>query len=221
MSRTCAAGNCAKTTTGCSKYCERHKRALRRHGHSGQAANTVAELKPYRDRVEARRKKNPHSPAWGILRDRWATVVRGAEEVVAQYSQGRAAIRGEVLAAGHIQRLAGEATPEAVIDAALAMFLMREARPHRFKSDKAFNFELVRRARALAQSNAGSYFDQPSGMVKRVYRDILPVTMERLAVYLTIAFGAAGLQLAALDQRDEDRRAAEGAKLMAALKDLA
>jgi hypothetical protein len=221
MSRACAAGNCAETTAGYSQYCERHKRTVRRHGHANQTAITVAELKPYRERIAARRKKNPHSPAWGILGQRWGTVVEAAERTVAAYSRGQAAVRGDVLAAGHIQRLAVEAPSETVIDTALAMFLLREARPHRFKSDKAFNFELVRRVRALAESNAGTYFDQPSGKVKRVYRDILPGTMERLAVSLTEAFGAAGLQLAALDQRDEERRAAEGAKLMAALKDLA
>ena len=126
-----------------------------------------------------------------------------------------------MLAADHIRRLAAQVPAQTVIDTALAMFVMREVRPQRFKSDKAFDFQLARRVRALTDSNAGTYFDHETGKTKRVYRDIVPATLERLALPLKEAFGVAGVQLAALDERDRKKKDNDKLRLVAALKELA
>ena len=67
MRRACSVNRCGKQTSGFSTHCELHKRTLRRHGHPEQKGVTVFELKPYRDRIAARRAKNPptlHGRCW-------------------------------------------------------------------------------------------------------------------------------------------------------------
>lgn len=221
MSKPCAASDCHDVISGFSSYCDRHKRAQRRHGHVHQTGITVPELTPFMARVKARREKNPASPAWEILETRWDAVVASAEKTLKGHVAGRAGSRYDVLAADHIRRLGAQVEPRAVIDTALAMFVMREIRPQRFKSDKAFDFQLARRVRALTDSNAGTYFDHETGKTKRVYRDIVPATLERVALPLKEAFGVAGMQLAALDERDRKKKDNDKLRLVAALKELA
>ena len=59
MTKRCAALHCAEPVAGYSTLCESHKRTLRRHGHALQKGITVLELKPFQDRIAARRSKNP------------------------------------------------------------------------------------------------------------------------------------------------------------------
>jgi hypothetical protein len=70
MTQRCTALHCAEPVAGYSVYCEAHKRTLGRHGHPLQKAVTLPELKPYLDRVTARRAKNPTNPTWALLRSR-------------------------------------------------------------------------------------------------------------------------------------------------------
>jgi len=125
-----------------------------------------------------------------------------------------------VQAAHHIQRLAATVPDDVVMEAALALFLMREAQPYRFRSDRAFDFQLSRRVRALSDVNAGTYFDHETGKTKRVYRDVLPGTLIALAEPLKAAFGVAGVYLAELDRRDERSKAAKKMELISALKEM-
>lgn len=91
----------------------------------------------------------------------------------------------------------------------------------RFLSDRAFDFQLSRRVRALSDVNAaGTYFDHKTGKTKRVYRDVLPGTLMALAEPLKAAFGVAGLYLAELDKRDEKSKAAKKMELISALKEM-
>jgi hypothetical protein len=115
-------------------------------------------------------------------------------------------IRHEVKAAHELLRLAKGASAVDVTDTALAMYLMQDAEPRRFKSDQAFWTQLVRRVRGLAEVNAGTYWDQESGKVKRVYRDTPPRVTAVMKGWLVEAFGGAGLHLAQLERRDDEAR---------------
>lgn len=220
MSKQCAVAGCTAITSGYSTHCERHKRAQRRHGHPEQEGITVHELQPFRDRIAVRRAKNPANPTWDILRERWAAVAGNAETVLKAHAGGKPGSAHTTQAAHHIKLLAGTVPDGVVMEAALAMFLMREAQPQRFLSDRAFDFQLSRRVRALSDVNAGTYFDQDTGKTKRVYRDVLPGTLMALAEPLKAAFGVAGVFLAELDQRDEKNKAAKKMELMTALKEM-
>lgn len=167
-----------------------------------------------------RRAKNPANPTWDILRERWAVVAVNAETILRAHAAGKPGSAHATQAAHHIKQLAATVDDGVVMEAALAMFLMREAKPQRFLSDRAFDFQLSRRVRALSDVNAGTYFDHETGKTKRVYRDVLPGTLMALSEPLKAAFGVAGVFLAELDQRDEKKTAAKKMELVTALKEM-
>ena len=62
-------------------------------------------------------------------------------------------------AAEEVLKVAEVATPRDVIETVLAVFVMQELDPRRFRSDPGFRFQLVRRMRALADVSAGQRWD--------------------------------------------------------------
>lgn len=212
----CTAASCKCEAVGYSNLCDRHKRVKRRHGHPDQKGITVADLKTYQKRVKARMVKNKDSNAWGILRERWSRVTS-----LAQGSQVPSSIfKHQRKALEEISKLGTSIYPEAVIEVVLAMYLMQEEEPRRFKSDRAFDFQLVRRVRGLADINAGQYWDQKQQRTKRVYRDLPPTVTVTIAEYLKTAFGVAGLYVARLEQQEADRELLQKVELQKALGDL-
>lgn len=218
--RQCAVPSCGGATAGHSTLCERHKRTQRRHGHPEQLGITVHDLKPYRARVVARKAKNPSNPAWSLLQQRWQALVDSSAETEATFLRGKVQVGYVVRAAEQVQRVASTVLPEVVVETTLAMYLLREERPTRFKSDRAFSFELARRVRGLTESNAGTYWDAQTGKMKRVYKDLTPKAMEVLAGHLAGAFGGAGLFIAGLERAEQDKARANHQDLSKALGDL-
>lgn len=202
MKRQCEAVGCRENTTGWSTLCEAHKRAKRRHGHAEQKGVTGYELRPYLKRVAARRAKNAANPLWQLLRDRWAALTGHAEATLAGYASGAAAVSYERQTAEQLMTLRDAVPGDAVIDAALAMYVYGEDRPGRFRSDQAFSYQLARRVRGLARVNAGSHWSAKEGREKRTQRDIPPKVLACLAESLRVAFGVPGLKLAAMDKAD-------------------
>jgi hypothetical protein len=218
MGRQCSVRSCRDHTSGYSTLCEAHKRTQRRHGHPEQISVTVFELKPYRTRVEARRAKNPTNPAWALLEARWHALTGHADATLHRYSVGAAGVSYERRTAEHLVVLRDSVPATAVIDTALAMFALEEQRPSRFKSDRAFGFQLARRVRGLAEANATKHKDATTGRVKRTYRDVPPRVLECLAESLKVAFGVAGMKLAQLELKDAEGVQAERRKLHDALE---
>ncbi len=157
--------------------------------------------------MKARRDKNKGNALWSILEERWGAIQATAGAILQQYEAGQTIIKHEHQAAQTVHVLAGAVDPGAVVDTALAMFLLQEDEPRAFKDDRAFRFQLVRRVRALTEKNAGLYWDNEEKRTKRVYRDMPPRAVEVLAGWLVQAFGQAGLILARKEQ--EDRQAAQ------------
>lgn len=218
--RQCAVPSCGAATAGHSTLCERHKRTQRRHGHPEQLGITVHDIKPYRQRVAARQAKNPTNPAWPLLQQRWQVLGDNSADTVAAFLRGTVQIGYVVKAAEQVQRIATTVPPEVVLETTLAMYLMREERPSRFKSDRAFSFELARRVRGLTESNAGTYWDNQTGKKKRVYKDLTPKAMEVLAGQLAGAFGGAGLFIAGLERAEQAKAMADQQELSKALGEL-
>jgi hypothetical protein len=195
--------------------CERHKRIKRRHGHPEQQGITVAFLSPYRQRVKARMVKNADNPAWGILRQRW--------ERVLGMTQGKGqspTARHHREAMSELDKLGKDVDAAVICEVALAMYLLQDDQPRRFKSDTAFDFQLVRRVRGLTDANAGEYWDQKKQRTKRVYRDLPPRTVLTLADYFKATFGVAGLYVARLEQEEMDRELMDKVSLQDALESL-
>jgi hypothetical protein len=216
----CTANLCAEPAAGYSTLCELHKRTLRRHGHALQKGVTPHELQPYLERITARRNKNPANPTWDLLRRRWEALTGHAEATLEGYSRGAVAISHERQTAEQLVSLRDTVPADAAIDAALGMFLMWDQRPSRFKSDKAFGFQLSRRIRGLAEVNTGTHWSAKDGRVKRTYRDTPPKVLECLAESLKVAFGLAGLRIAELEKQEAAAPQKERLELTDALKAL-
>jgi hypothetical protein len=86
--------------------------------------------------------------------------------------QGRAGVRHEHIAARGVVTLGDAVSAREVVVCTLAMFVMWEMEPRRFRSDDAFRTQLARRVRRLTEANAAHYFDHIAGKGKRVYRDV-------------------------------------------------
>ena len=201
MNTQCAASGCVSLSVGFSTLCTQHRKAQTRHGHSGQSPVTVHELRPYLNKVAARQQANPSSPAWPILTDRWAAIVKHSQQTLATYESGIACNRYAISAALQIRTLADSVAPTVVMQTALAMYLLADDRPSRFTCDAGFDFQLVRRVRGLTTTNAGNYWDPKTRKTKRVYKDLPPRVVEVLAGHLKAAFGAGGIQLAAFESQ--------------------
>ena len=206
--------------TGFSTLCEAHKKALRRHGEATQTGVTVHQLRPYMARVVARQAKNQDNQSWAILRARWAACVADARRDIEVAEAGAAFVRHHLDASLQVAHLGTSVEPDEVMRVALAMFQYREDQPRRFRSDRAFDFQLARRVRGLSTQNAGSYWDDKMKRSKRVYKDMSPRVVEVLAGTLKDAFGLAGLMLARREQVEMEQARDAGRHLAEALEAL-
>jgi hypothetical protein len=221
MPRTCRAPGCAaETSSRYSPYCSTHRGRLRRQGAVDQQAVTKAELARCGRLVQARIAKNPNSPGWSRLDDAWMHVVGHAKSIIAAEKQGKAGYRPERIAAREVVTLADEASPREVVVCTLAMFVMLEMEPRRFRSDDAFRVQLARRVRRLTEANASFYFDPVADKGKRVYRDLPPRAARLFASWLAEALGGAGLHLAQLEIRDIEKGKQHRLEMRAALAEL-
>lgn len=216
----CLAPGCSGATTGYSTLCDKHKQTNRRHGDPLQEGVTVHELRPYVARVEARQAKNQDSDAWTLLAARWEAVTGHCRGIVESAEGGASYVRHERAAALQVLRLTENVQTAKVVQTALAMYLLLEDRQTRFRSDRAFRFELVRRVRGLTAVNAGEYYDHRAGRTRRVYTDPTPRVVEVMAGWLVESFGGAGLALAGKEREEAASQVQERQRLSDALGNL-
>jgi hypothetical protein len=215
----CEASGCHELASGFSTLCAPHKQAMRRHGDPLQDGITVHELRPYVARVATRQAKNKDSDAWAILGRRWQAVIEQALTTLARFEAGHADVGHAVRAAEQVRNL--KTVPvDTIVHTALAMYLYRDGQPRRFRSDRAFDFQLVRRVRGLSDVNAGSYWDAQEGRSRRVYRDLPPRVVEHVAAGLKDAFGLAGVMLASKERAEAATVTQQTQRLAAAMEGL-
>lgn len=181
----------------------------------------VGELKPYRQRIASRIKRNPNSHVWGMLRANWTALTDHSRAFRASLFQGEPYNRNEARAHQEIIKLAGNVKPDEIANVVLALYLLQHERPARFPSDEAFTFQLVRRVMRLTDVNVGVSHNSRTGRAVRVYRDLPPRVTRLLGGWLAEVYGRAGLYIAGLETAEMDRAAAHTAKLDAALEALA
>ncbi len=205
MSGTCRVRQCgAPKASQYSPYCRRHKSTKRRQGAPDQTAITITELKPFRDRAQARIAKNEASPLWAHLNDQWDSLVADARTE----ADRRVGNRYERSAAFEILNIDADSNPREIVVTTLAMFVLWHDVPSRLRSDAAFRLQLARRVRALSGRHVGQWHDHRTGKQKRIYREMTPKAGDIIGQKLSRIFGAIGFQFALLDERDreEDRR---------------
>lgn len=220
MAGLCRAPGCGKPATRYGHFCTTHKSRWRRHGDVGQVGITKEVLKPYVALVRARIVKNAGSPIWATCDARWLAIVNHARGIVGAVERGLPGNRSERVAASAVVKLADHVEPRAVVEVVLAVYLMQDQEPRRFRSDDAFRVQLVRRVMRLSEVSADSWQDQRTGRIRRAYRDFTPRAASIIAGWLTEALGSAGLHLAKLERRDADKAQQERAEFHKALTEL-
>lgn len=217
MQRKCKINGCAGKATTYGRYCPTHKARTRRHGDPVQRGVTKAELSPYLAVVRSRMAERPSLNVWQIADQRWSMWAAQAEKIGT-----KTIFRHVRLAAHEIAGLRDNVEPRAVVETVLAMYLMLEMEPRRFRSDTAFRTQLVRRVRGLSPANAKEWMDPATGRNKRAYSELPPKVTEVMAGWLVELLGQAGVYLARMEratQSDEQKRSAEFAAALAEVAD--
>lgn len=221
MAGACRAPGCGQPATRYGHFCTTHKSRWRRHGDVGQVGITKEVLRPYVDLVRARIEKNAGNPTWTTCDDRWQAVVAHAKGILAAANRGVPGSRNERTAANAIVRLAADVEPRVVVETVLAMYMLMDLEPRRFRSDGAFRRQLARRVMRLSEVNVAEWYDHQTGRTKRTYRDFTPGAADIIAGWLVETLGAVGLHLAKLHLADIEKTRQEKADFHKALTDLA
>lgn len=215
----CAVPGCRSPKLPRSPLCNTHKSAKRRHGDAQQRGITVRDLAPYVKSVRAHIRRNSKNSVWEQLDNLWRLLLdelgRELEEL-----RNRPAVAYDREAKEQLVKLKDAVKPREAVEVILAMYMLQEFDPRRFKSDDAFRFQLVRRVRALSDVNVGSYYQHETRKVKRVYRDLSPRATRALASYLVETFGRAGVYIASHERNRVEAQGKAKAELDKALAEL-
>lgn len=195
MTQICIVPYCGSPILGRSNKCNAHRLALRRHGHPLQTGIKVPEYSPYRTAIKRLWDTNEGSPIWEVIRVRWARRLSHAQAITTQASTGVAYNSHELRAAGELLRLDRNVPFQHLACTALALFIFQADRPHRFKDDQAFDFQLVRKVRALDDLAVYKTWNHKRRTMHRTYRDLPPRAVRFLAADLGVVFGEAGILL--------------------------
>lgn len=216
--RPCVVAGCAamRGPRTYSPYCQAHRLTQTRHGHPLQTSVTFYELAPFQATIRAAIKRNPSSEVWPILRARWGRLVDHAAAQVAERDNGRSFHRPTLQAAEMLLQVARHADETKVVEVMLALYLMEDSNPRRFKSDEALRFALARRLRHLAPMARGSYWNHKLQWTSSVYRDAPPKAVAILGAWLVEVFGLAGRMVAETERKrqaqvDDRQRLVEAA----------
>lgn len=126
----------------------------------------------------------------------------------------------EVMAAEELVKLERSIPFRDIAVTALAVHVMWFDRPNRFQDHIAFQFQLVRRIRALADLAVYRIWSVKRRAMRRVYRDFPPRAVAPLACLLKEPFWEAALYLHEQEKARPMLKAAESQALAAAVKDL-
>ncbi len=196
---------CGKNAAGYSKHCTAHRIRDRRHGAADQETITAAKLRPYVRAVRAWVARQPDDSLWQKLEGILNALLDRARAVDAEFAAGRPGLRHEVQAVHDLLKVTGAVPAQKIIETVLAMIVMQEREPRRFKSDRASRVQLARRVRGLSDLFSGSYWNHRDNRVHLVYRDPDPRAAEALGQMLMEALGVAGAKINAADLADLER----------------
>ena len=201
--RDCRIPECGRQTTGRSHYCTAHKTRDRRHGHPLQETITKTVLKPYVSAVGTWVDRQGADDLWSKIEGNWLVLVDWARGVLASYARGRPMYHPEVEAARAIVAAADDLTPRKVAETIAAMGLLWAKEPHLFKSDRAAWVQTARRFLGLSERNAGMWWHEGEGRMRRTYKDIPPRNSVFLGRLLMAALGIIGTHVHEAQKRHE------------------
>ena len=189
----CRASGCLANREGFGSYCDRHKRAYRRHGHPEQKGVSSFELEGIRRwlRTQLEAMKSPE--AKDLLRAQWEDLRKQAGTQQASANAGNPYIGWQLQAYQKIARVAAEVDPMKGCIELLAVLILYQEDERRFKSHDALYTQLARRFLRLTDHHVGEWFNHQTQKVHRVYRDVSPRVLRFIGKVLLDSFaGAAG-----------------------------
>jgi hypothetical protein len=175
-------------------YCPKHKIADRRWGHPEQTMIMIKELDPYLKVTRGIRQRNKGAN-WPNIFARWQAVVAVAQELIDHARKGHAHVGYRREAAELITQIAGTVEDARVVDLVMAVYLVDEFEPGRFRSDEAFRACLLHAIRR--EAGAERRFDYKTGSREKAsYRLLSAKTRETAARWLVEGLGLVGLHVA-------------------------
>ena len=115
-----------------------------------------------------------------LLRLIWSTLVHEAERYRRLANEGRPFFKDLLEAYEIILSVNQTKDFKTIKNTMLAMGYLYESNPKRFADETAFAFQCARRLRAVSDCSFASRWDQRSGKVEKVYRDISPKSLRAL-----------------------------------------
>lgn len=206
--RPCTVNNCSRPAHGYSYLCSAHHLNNRKNGHPEQRAIYKTDLKPCEALVTDRLDRFPANPVWDVVQRRWAVAVDHATNFMHMANLGKPHNKHERQACMEILKLRRDQKWQDVMTAAAGMFVLQDILPEKFKSDRAFTFQLVRMVRKLGNISAGRQLDS-KGRVRKIYPYFPPKAVEILGDWLTQIFGELGLRIARLEVEKDQIAAKE------------
>jgi hypothetical protein len=220
MTRPCTVQGCNSVVHArYSPYCNKHRRALGRHGSPHMRAVKASELQPFLRLVADSQAKNPTNEAFAILRQRWSRMVEAANALAGRRT-GSATLRAEADAASVILGVAAAASPDIVVANAMAVAAHYTYDPRRYVNDEAVMYAMANRVRRLDPGTAGRFWDQKSRAMRSVRKDVSPRVLLFLGSQLVQAFAHAGAQWWRLEEKRRPDAEVEQQRLNAALATL-
>lgn len=219
--RTCRLPGCGRRTTTYGVYCTSCNATNRRHGDPQQRGITKADLKYYLEITRARIEKNGDNPAWKQLEGNWNAAVRDAQAYIRSYQSGRPVHSVYRRACEDLVRVAEDVEPMKVIETAIAMFVMYDQEPRKFRSDEAFWFQLARRVRGLTERNIGASWNHETQKMKLYYRDVPPNVTRCFAEMVKESVGIGGIYVAKLEGQEAEAKQKKKNDLHESLRALA
>lgn len=174
------------------------------HGAIGQNGITKAELRPYCQLVAKILGERAQSPLRTHLESSWARIALQASETIAASSCGAPVSWDEKDAANDILTINDRVNITNVFEIALAIYIMRDQQPERFKGDAAFRVQLARRIRGLTSLNYYTFANPSTGEEVSLFKQTNPEALVILGDWLANAFGAFGLHFAKVERRKQD-----------------
>ncbi|RFB78317.1 hypothetical protein [Methylovirgula sp. 4M-Z18] len=171
----------------------------------------LSHLKPHLKTVTRIRKRNAHLD-WGAIHARWGAVVSAAKDHMADVQSGKAVRRRIRQGAEAIIRLDERVEVSKIVDHVIAIVLLQDSDPRRFRSDAAFNAQLVRVLRKLDRDNAAAWFNHGDGKAHRAYVELSPSASRFISSLIAPALGPVGLHIAHLERaKSENERKSKDA----------
>jgi hypothetical protein len=214
--RACSAPTVGWRNTG--TLCGKHRNRDRINGDPRQSSIFPSELKEPLKYIRRRRKAKPEASIWGHLVNRWSTLVSIARHDLGPLGENRRVIWSRQ-ANETIDALGLEADPQQIIDTVLAMHLLRHHQPHRFVSDKAFRFQVVKAVRKLAPSTKRTYVSKQTWRRVTTVIHLRARSTELVAAIFLDAFGVAGLVLCQIADKEQQDRQDDARAYAAAVED--